>query len=461
VNLPPSTVSTPGLERGLGVVEATALNIANMVGIGPFITIPLFLSKMGGPQALVGWVVAALVVLCDGLVWSELGAALPGSGGTYHFLSRIFGKSGWGRLLPFLFIWQFLFTGALEMASGYIGAISYLVHAIPKLEETLARWHVPGGTSTLAAAAALVVTLALCRSIQSIGRWGVVLCAGTLLTMLAVIISGLANFDGTLIVIPERAFRVDSAFLHGLGGAMAIAVYDYLGYYNVCHLGDEVVDPGRTIPRAVMISIGVVGTMYLTMNTAIIGVIPWSEAVKSTAVVSDFMAILYGRGVSQAFTLFILWTVVASTFALLLGYSRIPFAAARDGGFFRVFAAVHPVHKYPAVSLFSLGTLTAVFCYLPLGAVIDAAVTVRIVAQFVVQIIALHVLRTTRPDLSFPFRMWLYPLPSLVALAGWIFIVATSEPLFLWITLGVLVSGCIAYPLWQLAQSPKSGSHSA
>jgi amino acid transporter len=201
--------------------------------------------------------------------------------------------------------------------------------------------------------------------------------------------------------------------------------------------------------------------MYLIMNTAIIGVIPWSEAVQSTAVVSDFMAILYGRGMAQAFTLFILWTLAASTFALLLGYSRIPFAAARDGGFFRVFAVVHPVHKYPAVSLLSLGVLTAAFCYLPLGAVIDAAVTVRIVAQFIVQIVALHVLRTTRPDMALPFRMWLYPLPSLVALTGWIFIVATSEPLFLWITLAVLASGCIAYPVWQVLQRPKSDSLSA
>ena len=118
------------LARGIGLVQATSLNVANMVGVGPFITIPLFVAAMGGPQALVGWIVAAVLVLCDGLVWSELGAALPGSGGTYHFLREIYGRYRGGRLIAFLFIWQFLISGTLELASGYIGAAGYLAYAV-------------------------------------------------------------------------------------------------------------------------------------------------------------------------------------------------------------------------------------------------------------------------------------------------------------------------------------------
>src|SRR5437764_5437059 len=186
---PPETdkPAQPALERGLGVVQAAALNIANMVGVGPFITVPLFLAAMGGPQAMVGWVVAAVLVLCDWLVWSELGAALPGSGGTYHFLRQIFGRYPWGWLMPFLFIWQFLISWTLELASGYIGAMDYVKYALPGLEPVLRRWHVPGGMGVIAAGAAVGVMLLLCGRIRVVGWLAVGMCAGTLVTVFAVI----------------------------------------------------------------------------------------------------------------------------------------------------------------------------------------------------------------------------------------------------------------------------------
>ena len=453
----PRPAPEPELHRSLGVVQATALNVANMVGIGPFITIPGFLAAMHGPQALIAWVIAAVLVLCDGLVWSELGAALPGSGGSYYFLSEIYGRFRFGRIIPFLFIWQFLVSGTLELASGYIGAVDYLKYPFPQLDETLANWHVPGGTRSLAAAAAVTVALLLCRHIRSLGWLGIVFCAGTLITVLSVIISGYANFNPSLLTLPADAFQMNGShsFFGGLGGAMAIAIYDYLGYYNICHLGDEVVNPGKTIPRAVMISVGLVATLYLTMNLAIIGVVPWQQAMESKFVASEFMEILYGRQIAEIFTWLILWTVVACVFAMTLGYSRIPYAAARNGGFFRVFAIVHPVHRYPVVSLLTLGLLTAAFCYFPLLDVIDAAVTVRILVQFIGQIAALHILRTTRPDVRLPFRMWLYPFPSLIALVGWVFILFMAKPQILLLALGVLVSGCLAYGIWQVVQSNK------
>lgn len=437
------------LQRGLGLVQATALNVANMVGIGPFITIPLFIKAMGGPQALVAWVAAAVLVLCDGLVWSELGAALPGSGGTYHFLREIFGRYRWGRLLPFLFIWQFLISGTLEMASGYIGAIDYLRYMLPPDLMT------DEGASFLllhsvAAACVLVVTAVLCRNIRAIGWMGVVLCAGTLVTVLTVIVAGLVHFDSRLLALPADAFRADAGFASGLGAAMLIAVYDYLGYYNICHLGDEVREPGRTIPRAVMLSVVIVATIYLTMNISIIGVVPWQEAQESRNIAALFMERLFGRSVAVAFTGLILWTVLACMFAITLGYSRIPFAAARNGDFFPVFARLHPVHAYPWVSLWAIGLLTAVFCFFPLQVVIEAAVTVRIFVQFMGQIIALHVLRATRPEIVLPFRMWLYPAPSLLAFAGWLFVLGASGPRNLAIGLAVILSGCLAYLLWQM-----------
>jgi amino acid transporter len=435
------------------LTQATALNVANMVGIGPFITIPLFIASMGGPQALIGWVTAAVLVLCDGLVWSELGAALPGSGGTYHFLREIYGRYRWGRLVPFLFIWQFLISGTLEMASGYIGGVQYLTYAFPRLESSLAAWGVPGGLGSVAAVSAIAVSLLLCRRIQTVGWIGLLLCAGTMITVATVIAAGLWHFDASLLTFPPNAWRLDRAFAIGLGGAMLIAVYDYLGYYNVCHLGDEVVEPGKTIPRAVMISVVLVAAIYLTMNVAIIGVVPWEEAMKSSNIAAEFMERLFGRGPAVAFTGLILWTVAACMFAITLGYSRIPYAAARNGDFFPIFATLHRTQRFPWVSLLALGGLTAAFCYLSLDAVVKAAVTVRIVVQFIGQIVALHLLRTTRPDVPLPFRMWFYPLPSLVAFGGWLFVLGTSELMYLLAAGGVIASGVAVFAVWQSVSS--------
>lgn len=435
--------ATGELNRGLGVFQATGLNIANMVGIGPFITIPAFLAAMSGPQAMIAWVLAALLVLCDGLVWSELGAALPGSGGTYHFLKRIYGGYRWGRILPFLFIWQFMVSGAMEMASGYIGALSYLEYAMPSLVEGFR--GVPGGTRWIAVLAVVFITLLLCRRIESIGWIAILMTSGTLLTVALVILSGWWSMEWSKITFPQNAFRLDAKFASGLGAAMLIAIYDYLGYYNVCHLGDEVRDPAKTIPRAVMGSVILIALIYMTMNLCIIGVVPWQQAMESKNIAADFMETLYGRPWAVAFTWLILWTAAACMFSITLGYSRIPFAAARQGDFFAVFGKLHPEGKYPWVSLLALGVLTSLFCFLELTTVISAAVCVRIVVQFLGQIVALHIVRTTRPEIHLPFRMWFYPIPSLIASVGWIFVLVTADRYALLMSLGVVLSGLTVY----------------
>ena len=438
----------PSLPRGIGLVQAASLNVANMVGVGPFITIPLFVAAMGGPQALVGWIVAAVLVLCDGLVWSELGAAMPGSGGTYHFLREIYGRYAGGRLIAFLFIWQFLISGTLELASGYIGAAGYLAYALPGLESRLAAWGIPAGLSVVAALGAIAVSLSLCRHIRSLAPLAVVLCAGTLLTTFVVIVAGLLNFDASLLTFPPDAFRADATFATGLGAAMLIAIYDYLGYYNVCHMGDEVVQPEKTIPRAVILSVVVVAAIYLTMNIAIMGVVPWQQVMQSKNIAADFMEILYGRKVAVGFSFFIIWAALASVFVMTLGYSRILYAAAKNGDFFKIFGHLNPKGRFPTVSLVSLGALTAVFCFFSLDVVISAAVVVRIAIQFLAQIAGLHLLRTTRPDVVLPFRMWLYPLPSLVAAIGWLYVLVAQYKL-LPIALAVIATGAVIYPVWR------------
>lgn len=466
------------LVRGLGLPQSIALNVSNMVGIGPFVTIPLFIASMHGPQALVAWVIAAVLVICDGLIWCELGAALPGSGGSYHFLREIFGNhsSRLLRMLPFLFVWQFLISGTLEIASAYTGLMPYLTYVFPALEPIFEKttvsyeffsittgsyesFSISYGSSTMAAIISLIVTWMLSRRIEIVGWVGLVLCAGTLFTVFIVIVAGLMNLNASLITFPPDAFKINATWVKGLGGAMLIAIYDYFGYYNICNLGGEVRNPGKTIPRAVIISVVLVAMIYLTMNLAIIAVVPWEQAMKSKQIAALFMETLFGRQVAVIFTWLILWTAIASAFAMTLGYSRIPFAAASNQDFLPIFSRVHPTKKYPSVSLWTLGFLTAVFCFFSLGDVINAAVAVRILVQFIAQILAVHMMRTRRPDIQMPFRMWFYPIPSLIALVGWLFVLGTTEYQLLAIVAAVLVSGVVVYFLFA-EKTPKSAIES-
>jgi APA family basic amino acid/polyamine antiporter len=441
----------PALSRTLNLPQAISLNIANMVGVGPFISIPLMLLAMQGPQIIWAWLPAGLLVLCDGLVWSELGAALPGSGGSYHFLKEIYGRLNptWGRLIPFLFIWQFLISGTFEGASGYLGAMSYLKYAVPSLDETLARWHIPRGPNTVAAVLSLCVTALLCRHIRVLGQVSVLLCAGILGALLLVIVSGLPDLNPPLLRVPAGALSSENAphFAQGLGAAMTIAIYDFFGYYNICFLGDEVRNPARTIPRAVISSVCIIGVLYFLMTVAIIGVIPWEQAVEYKAVAAELVARIFGPRVATAFAWLVVWTAIAGVFAMSLGYSRIPYAAARNGDFFKVFGTLHS-GGFPVVSIICLGLLTTACCFLSLQEVIDAAVAVRILIQFIGQILGLHLLRKTRPDVRLPFRMRLYPLPSLIALVGWLFVLGTQSWFVLAIAFGVTATGIPAFVIW-------------
>jgi APA family basic amino acid/polyamine antiporter len=441
------SLEQPRLVRRFGLLPATALNMTNMIGVGPFITIPLLMSALGGPQAMLGWIVALVIVICDGMVWSELGAAMPGSGGSFHYLREAFGRSRFGRLMAFLFVWQFVLSGPLEIASGYIGFAAYTGYIWKGLTRAEAL--------ALIAAVGLVNIALLYRRIQSIARITVSLWAGTLVTVLAVIVTGAMHFDPRIAFdFPPGAFNFSLGFFLGLGAAARIGIYDYLGYYDVCYIGDEVRDPGRVIPRSIFISTAAVALIYIAINLSIIGVVPWrqfvpaSEHPESNFIVSIFMQKIYGSRVATIFTLLVLWTAFGSVFALLLGYSRIPFAAAQSGYFFRAFGRLHPTKDFPYVSLLVLGAISIAAGFFSLGTVIDALIVTRILVQFMGQVVGLMLLRRHAPDMPRPYRMWLYPLPALVALLGWIFVFATTQ---LWVILfgvGVLALGCLAFLLW-------------
>jgi amino acid transporter len=301
-----------------------------------------------------------------------------------------------------------------------------------------------------------LVNLALLyRRIKSIAAITITLWVGTIVTVVAVVATGARHFDPKIAFdFPPGAFNFSLGFLMGLGAASRIGVYDYLGYYDVCYIGDEVENPGRVIPRSILISTIAVALIYVAINLSIIGVVPWRDFVPAgehphaNFVVSTFMEQIYGPGVATIFTAMILWTAFGSVFALLLGYSRVPYAAAKDGYFFKVFARLHPSQGFPYVSLIVLGVLSILAGFVSLGMVIDALITTRILVQFIGQIGAVTLLRRRAPDMPRPYRMWLYPVPSLIALLGWIFIFATTPPKVIAFGLGALALGALCFAVW-------------
>ncbi len=428
------------LIRGMGLGSATSLNMLDMIGVGPFITMPLIVTAMGGPQAMLGWILGAGFAICDGLVWAELGAAMPGSGGSYRYLKEIYGPNSLGKLISFLFIWQLSFSAPLSIASGCIGVADYAGYFWPSLAKTylVARseahiplvgnleltWLVTPGTAVAVGACLLAVFL-LYRRITVIGRLSAVMWVVVMGTIGWIIVAGLTHFNAAqAFSFPDGAFTFSRNFFNGLGSAMLIATYDYWGYYNVCFLGDEVKDPARNIPRALLLSISLVAGLYIVMNLSILAVVPWREMLTVNGannrlhIVSLFMQRTYGSWAARIVTGLVMWTAFTSVFSLMLGYSRVPYAAALDGNYFRIFSKVHPKHRFPYVSLVALGVVAALFCFFRLADVIAALVVIRIMLQFLVQSIGLIVLRIRRPDMPRPFRMWFYPLPALIASIG-------------------------------------------
>lgn len=437
------------LTRGIGLPSAISLNVINMVGVGPFITLPLIVLAMHGPQAVLAWILAAVVTLADGLVWAELGAAMPEAGGSYWYLREIYGRDGAGRFISFLFIWQLTFSAPLSIASGCVGLAQYAGFLFPSLRHISYALHISipfplagsfnfslllGPGTLVAMGCCLVAAILLYRNIHTIARLSTWLGVGVLATLGAVVFAGLTHFHADLAFhFPPGAVSASPAFFSGLGAAMLIAIYDYWGAYSINFVGGEVRNPGYTIPRAVLWSISVVAVLYLLMNTSILGLIPWQEmgslsnARLSIAAVA--MARVYGPLAGQIVAMLIMWTAFASVFALLLSYSRVPYAAALDGNYFRIFSRVHPKHHFPSVSLLVLAAVSIFFCMFQLIDLLAALVVIRILLQFLLQHIGVMVLRRTHPEMKRPFRIWLYPLPPLVAMAGFLYVLV-SRPHF-------------------------------
>jgi fructoselysine transporter len=413
-------MTSPKLQRSLGLFHSTVLNMIDMVGIGPFVTLPIVMGLMGG-MFLYAWIAGAVLSLVDAMIWSELGAAYPLAGGSYNFLKEAYGKNGMGRMMSFLYVWQTIIQAPLVAASAAIGFaqyLGYLVHLDP--------WQ----QKAVSAAVIVFVTILLYRRIDSIGKIGVLLWTGVILTLSWIIIGGITNGN---FLQPLKDINADFSWAHlasfAFGQACIKSIYSYLGYYNVCHLGAEIKNPGKNIPRSMFISVIGIAVLYIAMNMSVGSVISWQEVTQWQAagtnnfVVSTFFERLYGEAAANIATVMILWVALASLFAVMLGYSRIPYAAAIDGSFFRIFGKLHPTRNFPYISLLVLAAFAFVFSLLfRMGDVISGILAMRIMIQFIGQAVGVIILRKRNGTKNLPYKMPLYPFPVILVIALWLFV---------------------------------------
>jgi fructoselysine transporter len=444
------------LERGLSLLEATSLNMTFMVGIGPFIVIPFIIQAMHGPQCIFAWVGGALLALLDGCVWAELGAAMPQAGGSYVFLREAYGPEKFGRLMSFLFIWQTLFQAPLSISSGALGFADYSKYLTAKLPG-FAEWHdahqgamsiwAGGYTRTVAVCVIVLAVLLLYRKISEIGKISTALWVIVLGTILWLIYGGVTHFNAARVfTYSPDTWNLSWVFFAGLGHASVQTIYSYLGYYNVCNLGGEMKNPERNIPRAIFISILGIAILYFALQTSILSVIPWQEAANSKYVVSLFVERTFGTHWASFATAMILFVAFGSIFSATLGYSRVPYAAALDGNFFSIFARVHPTKRFPYISLLALGAVSIVICtFFSLFSVIRAILAMRCLIQFAGQAVGLLMLHRRWKAERWPFHMLFYPVPVILAIAGWIAIFISTGKNPMLASLAAMAAGILVY----------------
>jgi amino acid transporter len=446
-----SSIHAATLQRRIGLRSAVAFNMLEMIGVGPFITLPLVIAAAGYRLSVWSWVLGAVIAVADGLVWAELGAAFPRAGGSYAFLREIYGPQRAGNWLSFLYVWQVSFTAPLAIASGCIGLSSFLAWFWPGLDRApIAALPALHFTNFAAVGACLLVTALLYRNLSSITRLAWVLFAGVLAAIAGVIVSGFARGGWQMPASPALTLP---AALGGLAQATLLTTYCYWGYYNICFLGGEVRRPERTIPRAILLSVLFVAAFYVAMNMAALPSMRDAAAHVSAGetvrlqLVADIARSAFGSVAGRLMAALIIWTAFGSVFSLLLGYSRVPYAAAHDGNYFRFLAALHPRYNIPHHSLVALGLVAASFCFFSLTQVITMLVITRILLQFFLQHVGVILLRIQRPELERPFKMPLYPLPPLVAIAGFVFMLVNRSHAVggLAVAAAIAVSGTLIY----------------
>lgn len=454
-------------EKKLTLAQACGLNTMNMFGTGPFITIPFVVAAVDppGPQALIGYAIAAFACMNDSLVWAELGSMWPDSGGSYVYLRELYGRNKLGRLVAFEFVWQIMISGPMECASGFIATAQYLAY--------ITKIYTYEHHSFIAFGMCVATVYALYREIDEVGTITLVLWAITIVCILFAIIAGYSSFKSEYIATPDGAFDDAGKFFVSLGTAARFAVYDFTGYYDVNFVGKEVQNARKNIPIACVTTCCVVAMCFFLVDTAIIGSLEWRpehdgyvKLVTSGDESANYIMALFcethvGHHFAIFFTIAVAVTIFGSCFSFMIGLAQIPYTAAKDGYFYEFLAHEHPVHRgLQDYSLLFVGAVSTIFCFCDLGIVIEGMLTMQLLLQFMGQGFGLMWYRygVAEQEVA-PFKCPLFPVPCIIQLIVFGFIFLTTKTYFthgvplMELAIGFLILGLIMYMAWARTRS--------
>lgn len=463
--------------------QASAMNTLNMFGTGPFITIPFVIASTdpAGPQALVGYALTAFACIMDATIWAELASIWPRSGGSYLYLLHLYGSETWGRLVAFLYIWQFLISSPMEIASGFVAMGQYFAY----ISRNTSYLH----HALIAAVFCSISVLILYRGVKEAGRVTNMLWIVTAVAVALTIAIGTTDFQASNLALPPHAFgKTTGSFMMSLGTACRFGLYDFTGYYDACQMAGEVVDPRKSIPRATVITCIIVAVIYFLVYLSVMGYLPWDgpdgfvnlvqgDSNEACFIMSLFTEKACGVWCGRAFTLVVMLTIFGANFAMMCGCAYLPYAAALEGHFFSQLQHRHPTRPDVAdYSLLLIGGISFCFCFVPLEALVEAMMTLMLIVQFLgnsVGLLLFHYVRKERQRRRIPWRVPLFPLPCILQIVCFGFILTTTPSYFargerptLELAILFLCIGIASYfawsrqrRIWPFAKQPQIAQH--
>ena len=426
-------IEEPKKSSKFGFWSAFGFNTLMMFGTGPFISIPYTIASVdpSGSHALVGYSIAVLACICDSFVCSEIGSMFPFSGGPVTYLQTLYGEKTLGQLAAFIFLFQFIVAGPAEVASGFIAVADYLIYFNAGEFGYGTRVGISLGALTIS-------TLLLFAPKKSIAVMTALLTIITLSAIGLTIMMGFGNLDPKLIKSANNAFDGSvGSLLWRVGAATRFGVYDMTGYYHVCYLGDEIQNPKKNIPYVCVGTAAFIGLIDLLIYIAVLGVIDWRVIAPiysddsdedQFGIISLFYEKLVNEYFAKIFTIITVITIFGSTYAMMAGFQHLICSGARDGFLFDFFTKRHHKTGVPYMSLLVLTFVSAIWCFIDIGIVIDAATTLLVLVQNIGQAIGLlyYRWRTPKQKQVEGWRMPLYPLPVIIHIILFSYIFVTS-----------------------------------
>lgn len=438
--------SGKSLVKGLGQLEATTLVVGGIIGTTIFLITSNIAELVGSPLLVfITWIVAGLLAGAAALCFAELSAAMPETGGTYVFLRRAYNSD----LLPFAFAWMICFaygTGAIAVVAIMAG--TFLAPVLASFGLDIAAY-----VNETAVVLIVLLTLLNSRGVRHGGLTQNVLTILKVSLLLLVILLPLFLIDLQPARLVQGGFGNDDpgTMLAHVGEAMILCLFSYSGAYFVTHVAEEVREPEKNIPRAIIVGFLIVFGLYLLVNVTYMTTMSFADVKSSEHIASDVMARALGPkgAVVTAFVIFC--SAVGVLNAQLLNYPRIVFALARDGYFFRRIAKVNDRSRAPSNAIVLVGILASIFALS--GSYVEIMGYIAFVIHFFVclAVLAVIILRIREPELQRPYKVWGYPFTPVAFLlvsAVYLFNLIVTKPVAVMVGVGIVLVGVPFYFYW-------------